>query len=168
MNANQSNPYDEPPRFFEYVDFEPAPGSDDDGINPGILIRGFNGMAFALATVDEQTGVWYLARGASMGNPLRTRGTASVMTWTEPAQIREWVGRLPDKIKADMMRRQLFIVPVRLQIVFNGRFERITIRTRTVPATEEGAAPTVEYELGTAPLPLRRRRPKRRIERHDD
>ena len=144
MDANQSNDPNECPRFVEAIDFEPPePIGDEesDGINPGVLIRGFTGGAFALATVDDETGTWYLARGASLGNPLRTRGHASVMIWSEPGIIREWIGRLPDRVKAEMSRRLLFIVPVRLSIVFSGTFERILITTRTVAPTEEGAAP---------------------------
>lgn len=158
---------DEPPRFVEFVDAEPSEPFDDEesaGITGGVLIRGFAGIGYALATVDELTGVWYLARGTALGNPIRTRNTSTAMIWPDPGSLCGYVDRFPDRIKADLARRLLFIVPVKLQIVFNGEFERLTITTRAAPVdpADPDAAPVVEFELGTAPLPRRRKRKRRR------
>ena len=180
LSDNPGQPFDaggpdESPRFVELDSMEPdqtIDGEEIDPINPAGFIRGFDGDGYALATVDEKTGVWFLHRSTGIGGLMRTRGTTTAMLWRSPDAARAWLDNLPDRSKADLTRRPIFIVPVKLVILFNGTFERVIITTRPVPpepgADPDAAAPRVEFELNTVPLKKRRRRKRKPPNRHAD
>lgn len=170
----QPNNIDESPRFVEFDPMEPEStidGEEIDPMNPAGLIRGFDGDGYALATVDDRSGVWYLHRGTGIGGLLRTRGTTTAMLWRSSEAVRAWLDNLPDRSKADLSRRPIFIVPVKLVILFNGTFERVIIQSKPLapePGADPGAAARLEYTLGTVPLPKRRRRKRKPPNRHAD
>jgi hypothetical protein len=155
----ESRPTDEPPRFTEA---DPIEGDAADS-DPATLIRGVGGVGYALATTDDTTGVWYVAAGGSLGNPIRTRHAASVRIWPNSDAVRAWVSNLPDLTRRRLAARRLTIVPLRMAVMFGESFEQIHLAVRT--GGDDGEAPdpsgaTAEYVLCYRP-PGRRRRVKR-------
>jgi hypothetical protein len=124
------------------------------------LIARPGGTLYALATVDEKTGGWYLATGASAGNPMRTRDAATVKTWRTREHVYEWLNHLPDRTKREMDRRELYIVAMSLGPDYEQDCEHITIATREVPADPDKpeAGTAAEFDLHTRPLKRRRGR----------
>jgi hypothetical protein len=149
-------------RFVEADPIEPD-AADDDGKT---LVRGIAGVAYALATTDDVTGVWFVAAGGSLGNPMRTRTAAAVRVWHRPESVRAWIGSLPEATRRRLAARRLAIVPVRLTIAFEYELEQVHLMIRRDaggdddPRDESGAA--AEYVLCyRPPTKGRRRRPKR-------
>jgi hypothetical protein len=150
------------PRFVEDDPITPDSADRDDST----LIRGIDGIGYALATTDDHTGVWYVAAGGSLGNPIRTRTASAVRIWHHPESVRRWVQSLPALTLQRLAERRLTIVPIRLAIMFAGSFEQIHLMLRRVEDTtgdESGA--TAEYVLCYRPPSRRRTRRRSRSRR---
>jgi hypothetical protein len=143
---------DDRPRFTEADPIE-ADAADHDGET---LIRGIDGIGYALATTDDATGVWYVARSGSLGNPMRTRVASNVRIWHSPGAVRDWISSLPELTRRRMAARRLTIIPLRIALMFGEEFESIHLAAR--PTEGDPADGAAEYVLCYRPPGRRSRR----------
>lgn len=101
---------------------------------------------FALALLDPRRPrrPWFLGRGATLGNLMRTSDPATARTWPTIVELELWIDGLPESAKEQIADRELCVIPLGIEV--GASVGTITLH-RTVTET---ADPTAAPETASA------------------
>jgi hypothetical protein len=98
---------------------------------------------FALGLgADNDRAIWFLGRGASLGNMMRTSDPATARTWASVAELELWVDGLPDSAKDQIADRTLTIFALTVSV--SEPVGTLTLKTVEPATKEEPAVRAVE------------------------